>query len=135
MTSGATKVLIVDDDLADAHMLHETLQKFGVQSIHSVVTGEAATRYILGLSPFQNRDLPDLIFIDLKMVGIDGFQLMSWIKTKPLFSSIPLVVFSGSDDAFDKERALSLGAKAYYQKTGEIDKLQAMVESVLILGE
>jgi CheY-like chemotaxis protein len=134
MTSGATKVLIVDDDLADTLMLQEMLQKFGVQSINSLVTGEEATRYINGSPPFQNRKLPDLIFVDLKMVGINGFQLISWIKANPLCGAIPLVVFSASDDPFDKNKALSLGAKAYYQKTSEVEKLKAMVESVLTLG-
>lgn len=134
MTSGATNVLIVDDDLADTYILNEMLQKFGVRSVHSVVTGEEATKYLAASPPFQQRRLPDLIFIDLKMVGIDGFQLIAWIKTNPLLSEIPLVVFSGSDDAFDKNRALTLGASAYYQKTNEMDKLKAMVESVLTLG-
>ena len=134
MTSGAIKVLIVDNDLADTYMLQEMLQKFGVQSIHSLVTGEEATKYLLGSPPFQRRELPDLIFIDLKMEGIDGFQLIAWIKANPFFRAIPLVVFSGSNDAFDKNRALTLGAAAYYEKTSEVDKLKAMVESVLTLG-
>lgn len=134
MTSGATHVLIVDDDPADTFMLHEMLQKFGVKSIHSLVTGDEATKYLTGAPPFHHRTIPDLIFIDLKMVGIDGFQLISWIKGHPRFSVIPLVVFSGSNDTFDKNRALTLGAAAYYQKTSEVDKLKAMVESVLTLG-
>ena len=134
MISGVTNVLIVDDDLADTFMLNEMLQKFGVKSIHSLVTGDEATKYLMGYPPFHHRKIPNLIFIDLKMVGIDGFQLIGWIKSNPLFSAIPLVVFSGSNDAFDKNRALTLGAAAYYQKTSEVDKLKAMVESVLTLG-
>ena len=133
MDSGATKVLIVDDDPADTYMLQEMLHKFGVESVHAVVTGDEATKYILGLPPFYDRQLPDLIFVDLNLVGISGFQLIAWIKAQPLFSDIPLVVFSGSTDPFDEERALLLGAKAYYRKTGETDRLTAMVENVLIL--
>jgi CheY-like chemotaxis protein len=133
--SESTKVLIVDDDLADTYLLHDMLQKFGVQSIQSLVTGEEAVKYIVGLPPFQGRQLPDVIFIDLKMKGLDGFQLIASIKSNPLSSDIPLIVFSGSKDSFDRNRAMALGAKAYYQKTSEADKLKAMVESVLTVDE
>jgi two-component system, chemotaxis family, response regulator Rcp1 len=128
------QVLIVDDDLADTYLLQKTLYKYGVQNIESLMRGEDAAKYIIGLSPFEHRWLPDLIFIDLKLAGMDGFQLITWIKGNPLFSEIPLVVFSGSRDPADKHKAIQLGAKAFFQKTQEADKLNDIVEDVLNLA-
>ncbi|MEO6034824.1 MAG: response regulator [Verrucomicrobiota bacterium] len=128
----AKKVLIVDDDLADVYLLEKTLRQPGVLNLDCVMSADHASRYISTLS-LQNRLLRDLIFVDLKMAGSDGFQLISWFKGEPTYCDIPLVVFSNSTDPADKEKALALGARAFFQKTLEADKLKAIVENVLPL--
>jgi CheY-like chemotaxis protein len=123
----------VDDDLADIYLLEKMLRICGVRNIENVITGEAAQKYITGMAPFQKRWLPDLIFVDLKMKGIDGFELLAWLKSNPRFSQIPVVVFSGSTDPSDEAEALGLGARRFYHKTQEAHKLKLIVENVLEL--
>ena len=127
----AKKVLIVDDDLADVYVLQRTLRHCGVRDVQSVVTAEEASQYVAGLAPFENRSLPDLIFADLKMGGVDGVQFITWLKRNPLFGKIPVVVFSGSSDPSDKDKAIQSGAKAFYKKTAQADQLKAIVETAL----
>lgn len=128
------KILIVDDDLADVYLLRKTLRSFGLENVQSVVTAEEASKYIVGLSPYEDRWIPDVVFIDLKMTGADGFQLIGWIKKNPLFKNIPMIAFSGSSNPEDAEKAIELGAKAFYQKTGEATRLRAIVEEILSMA-
>jgi CheY-like chemotaxis protein len=124
-------VLIVDDDLADVYLLHKTLLQCGCKTVESVASGADAAKYIAGLVPFAHRHLPNLIFLDLNMAGIDGFQLMAWLKGNLCYTDIPVIIFSGSTNPADKIRAMQLGATAYFEKTQEADKLRAIVEDVL----
>jgi CheY-like chemotaxis protein len=129
----AIKVLIVDDDSLDIYLLHKTLRRLGIENVESLRTGEDASKYIVGLAPFEDRLLPDVIFLDLKMNGIDGFEFISFVKRNPLFRNIPLIVLSGSTDPRDREKALHLGASAFFQKTSELDEMKAMLEESLTL--
>jgi CheY-like chemotaxis protein len=134
MVPNPKKVLIVDDDLSDVYLLHRALRHCGVQNVQSLTTVEEASKYMVGLSPHEHRWLPDMIIVDLKLGGIDGFQFIVWLKRNPLFSNIPLIVMSGSPDSSDKEKALEAGAVAFYQKTGQASELKAIVEDVLNLN-
>lgn len=126
-------ILIVDDNLADTYLLQKTLHKLGVANVHSVSNAEDAAKYIVGLDPFVHRYLPDAVFVDLKLPAMGGLELIAWLSNNPLYKHIPLVVFSGSSDNADRERALALGARAYYQKTQEAHKLHHIVTEVLQL--
>lgn len=126
----ARNVLIVDDDLGDVYLLEKTLQQHGVQNVQSMLNAQEALQYV-EQAFIHHHHLPDVIFVDLKMKGMDGFHLIDLLKKKPLFSRIPLVVFSGSNDPADKEKALRLGALAFFQKTQEAHLLKAIVQQVL----
>lgn len=127
------KVLIVDDDSLDIYFLHKTLRRLGIENVESLRTAQDASKYIVGLAPFEDRLLPNVIFIDLKMSGIDGFEFISFVKRNPLFRNIPLVVLSGSTDPRDKAKALDLGASAFFQKTSELNEMKAILEESLHL--
>lgn len=99
-----------------------------MENVESVQTAQDASKYIVGLSPFEGRVLPDIIFLDLKLNGIDGFQFISFIKKNPLFRKIPLIVLSGSTDPRDQEKARDLGATAFFQKTNDLDEMKALLE-------
>lgn len=125
----------MDDNLGDVYLLQKTLLKCGVNNVDTVLSGEDAAKYIIGVAPFVGRAVPELIFLDLKLLGMDGFQLLTWIKGEALFSRIPVVIFSGTIDPFDRLKALQLGAHAFFHKTQRADKLMAIVEEVLQFSE
>lgn len=124
-------VLIIDDDLGFTYLLQKTLLKCGVNSVDSVPSGREAAQYIAGLPPYQMRPMPDLLFVDLKMAGIEGLELIQWLQRDPLYMKIPIVILSGSSDPIDRERSLALGVQAFYEKPMEQAKLTGIVEKVL----
>ena len=124
------KVLIIEDDLIFFYILQKTLLTCGVKDVDSVTNGEEAERYIGGLSPYQLRRMPDLLFVDLKMAVMDGFELMAWLQRNPLYEKIPVIVLTGSTDPDDRNRSAALGAKAFYEKPIGAAPLKDIVEKV-----
>jgi DNA-binding response OmpR family regulator len=72
--------------------------------------------------------LPQLVLLDLNMPRLNGFDVLEWVRQQPRFSSLQLVIFSGSDEAKDINRAYGLGANWYLVKPHSMDELTALVE-------
>jgi CheY-like chemotaxis protein len=83
--------------------------------------------YLKGEGVFSNRDkhpLPTLVLLDLKMPGVDGFDVLKWLRLQPGLRRLLVVVFTSSDYPGDVNRAYELGANSYLLKPLEFDKLQ-----------
>jgi CheY-like chemotaxis protein len=86
-------------------------------ALHIVTNGEEAIDYIAGRNAFSDREkfpLPDMIFLDLKMPGIDGFGVLSWLQNQK--SEIPVAVLTSSPEEIDVKRVRELGADCYLLK-------------------
>lgn len=130
-SNASRRVLIVDDDVADTYFLHKTLRKMGIENVTTLSSGEDAAKYMAGLAPYVNLDLPHIIFLDLKMVGISGPELIIWLKKSPLYKHIPIIVFSGSDNPSEQAQVLALGAAQFHGKTATPDRLKVIIETAL----
>ena len=98
-------ILVVDDDDAGRYATCRMLRHANFE-VTEVATGPAA------LEAAQSR--PDLILLDLKLPGVDGFEVCRRIKSDPETASIRVLPFTGvflTDD--DRQRALSVGADGY----------------------
>ncbi len=67
---------------------------------------------------------PAVIFLDLKMPGLNGFQVLEWIDEQQLHDRWDVIVLSGSDQAVDIQQALRMGAKAYLVKPPTVDDIR-----------
>jgi CheY-like chemotaxis protein len=131
MLRGTKKILIVDDSLEDVYLLQNVLLECGVGQVDSLNAGGDAAKYVAGLPPYQLREIPDLIFVDINMPGIDGFDLIRWLQRNPIFKQIPMIVLSGSNYPGDKAKAMEMGATAFYCKPIDIAELKSIVENIL----
>ena len=118
-------ILIVDDDEVDQFMLERALRGIGVLNpIRKLPDGNTALHYLNGDPPYHDRTcypFPGVIFLDLKMPRLTGFEVLEWLKTHPTFKSIPTIVLSSSDLQSDIDKAYSLGANAYLVKPADVD--------------
>jgi CheY-like chemotaxis protein len=71
-----------------------------------------------------------LVLLDLNLSGIDGFQVLTEIKSDPDLKRIPVVVISGSDRTEDRLRAYELQAAGYLTKPAELDKYFTAIRSL-----
>lgn len=74
---------------------------------------------IIGAGKFSDRarhPLPSLVFLDLKLPYLSGFDVLEWLRQQAPFKELPVVVLTSSSEDRDRERAKELGVKAYFVK-------------------
>jgi DNA-binding response OmpR family regulator len=104
----AKKILIIEDDKFLRELISQKLLKEGYD-ISEAVDGEK------GLKSVQETK-PDLVLLDLILPGIDGFEVLSRVKSDPLIAQIPIVILSNLGQKDDIERGLKMGAVDYLIK-------------------
>jgi len=135
--AGKSRVLLIDDDHDDRQLFALALARSGLNvDLFEATDGYAAINYLLGNKPYADRakfPFPDLVFLDLKMPGMDGFDVLKQIRTRLGLQNLPVIVFTNSDDKTDVTAAYSSHASAFHQKPFESDALVAFLQEVIPL--
>jgi CheY-like chemotaxis protein len=127
-------VLIAEDDPNDVFLLRRAFQKVGV--VHPVVVlrnGQEVLDYLArdGKAAAANeKHFPALMFLDLKMPMMDGFDVLSWLQHHPLQSKLPIVVLTSSNQEKDIHQAQQMGADEYRVKPQQFEELVVIVKEV-----
>src|SRR5579864_3774700 len=112
--------LLVEDDEDQVNLVRRAFRKANIVNPLQVVrSGQEAMVYLEGAGPYSNRDefpLPKLVLLDLKMPGIDGFDVLRWIRRQPGLSSLRVVVLTASNETRDVNLAYELGANSFLVK-------------------
>jgi chemotaxis family two-component system response regulator Rcp1 len=110
-------LLHVEDADADAVLFRAALDHAKiVVSVYRVSDGEEALRFLSRSAPYAEVKRPDVVFLDLNMPRVNGWQVLATMRADENLHSIPVVVLSTSGRADDIERAAALGARHYLQK-------------------
>ncbi|MGK3965425.1 response regulator [Sorangium sp. So ce118] len=119
-SSEAGTILIVDDNPRNLGLLSDTLTGSGFE-VAAAVDGLRAIR-------LAKEGMPDLILLDVKMDGIDGFETCRRLKSDPTTSAIPVIFMTASTDlSSDRVKGLNLGAVDYLAKPFLDEELLARV--------
>ena len=133
METSAT-ILLVEDLDDDVFAMQRALKLSHVENPLQIVTdGQQALDYLSGVGSYANRSqypLPFLIFLDLKLPYVHGFEILTWLQSQPALHSIPVVVLTGSAESRDKDRAYSLGARSYLVKPPKPETLTDVLKSL-----
>ncbi len=116
----AAKVLVIDD----SNTIRRSAEIFLKQGGHEVVLAEDGFDALAKLSEYQ----PDLVFCDILMPRLDGYQTCAIIKRNPLFAGVPVVMLSSKDGLFDKARGRMVGSQDYLTKPFTKDQLLQTVQ-------
>jgi CheY-like chemotaxis protein len=124
------RVLVVDDD-EDDHLLFQRWVRRAVAAplVKLVSSGVAAISYLESLAA-HSPELPHVIFCDIKMPGIDGFDFLQWLRQSK-HRHIPVVMRSSSTISSDIARAYQLGANSYVVKRMEIQSMEERINDLV----
>jgi CheY-like chemotaxis protein len=122
-------LLLVDDSEDDIYLLQRALARHPqFHIVGHAPDGDVAIDYLSGAGEFADRKrhpLPDLMVLDLKMPGRDGYEVLEWIRSK---SPRPRVaVFTASALDTDKTRSTQLGADLFQTKSFEVGALDRFI--------
>ena len=118
--------LLVEDAETDALLIRRAFKKGNIiNPLHVVTSGDQAIAYLKGEGPFSNRmeyPLPELVLLDLKLPGIDGFEVLRWIRQEPELKALRVVVLTSSDRIQDVNLAYQLGANSFLVKPVDFER-------------
>src|SRR5438128_10407443 len=106
--SNQAPVLIAEDDPNDVFLLRRAFKKAGLANPLVVVhNGQEAIDYLGGEGTHANRreeNFPALLFLDLKMPLMDGFDVLAWLRTRPHTDTLPVSSVTGSNREQDSRQ-------------------------------
>ncbi|GAB1383571.1 twitching motility response regulator PilG [Burkholderiales bacterium] len=113
-------MLVIDD----SNTIRRSAEIFLKQGGHEVLLAEDGFDALAKVNDVQ----PDLIFCDILMPRLDGYQTCAIIKRNEKYSSIPVVMLSSKDGVFDKARGRMVGSQDYLTKPFTKDQLLQAVQ-------
>ena len=116
----AMRVLVIDD----SNTIRRSAEIFLKQGGCEVVLAEDGFDALAKVSDHR----PDLIFCDILMPRLDGYQTCAIIKRNPQFASVPVIMLSSKDGLFDKARGRMVGSEDYLTKPFTKDQLLQAVQ-------
>jgi twitching motility two-component system response regulator PilG len=118
---GGAKVLVIDD----SNTIRRSAEIFLRQGGHEVVLAEDGFD---ALAKVNDHD-PELIFCDILMPRLDGYQTCAIIKRNPRFAAVPVIMLSSKDGLFDKARGRMVGSQDYLTKPFTKEQLLRAVDA------
>ena len=127
-------VLFVDDDSEWVDLLRTAFGRAGIPNpVQGVKDGPEAIRYLRGEGPYADRaahPLPELVLLDLRLPGMDGFEVLQWIRRQSRMAGLPVVVVTGMETPDDARRAQELEATGFLAKPFSFTKLVEMAQQI-----
>jgi len=117
-------VLVVDDSAAMRTLLVSTLETLGSLEILQAANGFEALRIL-------PRQEINLLLTDINMPDINGLELLSFVRSNPVYKEMPVVIISTEGSSKDIEKGMSLGASEYLVKPFMPEQLLEIVRKYI----
>ena len=127
------KILIAEDNADDIFFLQQAINKARVDChLTSACDGIQAVAYLKGEDGFANRAVypfPDVLLLDLNMPGMNGFEVLEWVRKDSRCTRLVVHVMSASSRDLDIQKAYDLRANSYVVKPSRVDELVRFVSA------
>lgn len=131
----AETILLAEDDSDDVLFIGMAFEKAGFAIPMAVVSdGVQAIEYLKGVGFYADRARfpnPTLMLLDLKLPRASGFEVLEWIRQRPEWMALPIIILTSSISGADMKRAYDLGANFFLSKPVKFDDL---VQTIRDLG-
>ena len=126
-TKALAKVMVIDD----SQTIRRTAETLLVKEGYEVVTAADGFEALAKIADQK----PDLIFIDIMMPRLDGYQACALIKGNAKYAATPVIMLSSKDGLFDRARGRIVGSDEYLTKPFTKDELLGAVKAYLKPGQ
>jgi CheY-like chemotaxis protein len=128
------QILLVEDNPMDVILTLDAFKEAKLKNKVNVArNGEEALEYLFGRGKFSDREnfpLPSLILLDLKMPGIDGFEVLRQIKNTDILKRIPVIILTSSKEEGDRTLSYDIGANSYLMKPVEFNGFIDVIKKI-----
>ncbi len=118
------KVMVIDDSKTIRRSAESLLQKAGCE----VITADNGFEAL----PIISAQHPDIMFIDIMMPRLDGYQTCALVKNNAKYRDIPIIMLSSKDGLFDRAKGKVVGAEQYLTKPFTRDDLLDAIRTHLL---
>ena len=118
------KVIVIDDSKTIRRTAETLLKKAGCE----VVTATDGFESLAKVAEYH----PDVIFVDIMMPRLDGYQTCALIKNNPTFKKIPVIMLSSKDGLFERARGRIVGAEHYMTKPFTREELLNTIKAYVL---
>jgi len=119
--------LIIDDNRQTADALNQMLDVLDFKT--RLAYGSSAAMDVLGAG-----FLPQFICLDINMPGVDGTEVLAYLRREPKLANIPVFVITSDDQPETRQKVMGLGATALIIKPATIDSLEAALKKAKLLA-
>lgn len=120
------RVLVIDDSKTIRRTAEMLLKKEGCDVVTAIDGFEA-------LAKIADQQ-PQIIFVDIMMPRLDGYQTCALIKSNSQFKAVPVIMLSSKDGLFDKARGRIVGSEQYLTKPFTRDELLGAIRRYVVVG-
>jgi len=128
------RILLVEDNRMDVELTLDAFHEAKlVNTIHVASNGQEALDYLFGRGQYADRKAfpkPNLVLLDLKLPGIDGFEVLRQIKSTPILKRLPVVILTSSKEEGDRALSYDSGANSYLVKPVSFDGFMGVVRQI-----
>jgi len=132
--SKVADILLVEDNQMDIELTLDAFRESRLSNIiHVATTGEMALDYLYGNGDFADRikyPLPDLILLDIKLPGINGFEVLKEIKSKEKLKRIPVIILTSSQEEQDRAKGYDNYVNSYLIKPISFEGFLKVVKKI-----
>ncbi|EIJ43756.1 response regulator with CheY-like receiver domain and winged-helix DNA-binding domain [Beggiatoa alba B18LD] len=118
------KVVVIDDSKTIRRTAETLLKKAGCE-VFTATDGFESLSKVMECQP-------NIIFVDIMMPRLDGYQTCALIKNNPVFKKIPIVMLSSKDGLFERARSRIVGADHYMTKPFTREELLSTIKSYVV---
>lgn len=127
-------ILLVEDNADDVVFMKRAISNSGIREQMGVASdGETAIGWLGGSGKYGDRNrypLPSLVFLDLKMPGKSGLDVLKWIRSQDGLNTLLVLILTTSREDRDVDQAYRLGANSFLVKPGDLTGLNDLMDRV-----
>jgi CheY-like chemotaxis protein len=127
-------ILLIEDNPMDVELTLDAFHEAKLLNTIQVASdGLQALDYLFGRGKYADRNafpMPNLILLDLKLPGIDGFEVLRQVKSTPILKRLPIVILTSSKEEGDRALSYDRGANSYLVKPVSFEGFLGVVQQI-----